>query len=256
MKTDLFLKKFSKNFPKRYAKMNHDRVGLMTGKKPEEFHKVLLALDLDWELLPVVKRELPDIIITHHPFIYGTRTRVLKYDESKRLLVEEIDKLGIPVYSFHTNFDTGKGGMNDALCEALDLTDVYTPAKNIMMRIGNLEKEMDVEDFARLAKQRFNVDYSLLISKGNKKVKKIGIIGGGGSRSWPIAKEEGCDIYISGDAPHYVRRDVVNANYNYLDMPHEIEKIFMPTMKKILLSYDNSLDIVMVDHEKLPKVII
>ena len=256
MKTDIFLKKFSKNFPKKYAKMNHDRVGLMTGKKPEEFHKVLLALDLDWELLPIVKKEMPDIIITHHPFIYGTRARVLKYDESKRLLVEEIDKLGIPVYSFHTNFDTGKGGMNDALCEALDLVDIYAPMKNIMMRIGTLEKEMEVNEFAKFAKDRFNVDYSLLINKGNNKIKKVGIIGGGGSRSWPLAKEEGCDIYISGDAPHYVRRDVVNANYNYLDMPHEIEKIFMSTMKKILLSYDDSLDIVTIDHEKLPKVII
>ena len=24
------------------------------------------------------------------------------------------------------------------------------------------------------------------------------------------------DIYISGDAPHHVRRDIVNANFNYL----------------------------------------
>lgn len=256
MNTDLFLKKFAKNFPKRYAKMNHDRVGLMTGKKPKEFHKVLLALDLDWELLPLVKENKPDIIITHHPLIFGTRARVLKYDESKRLLVEEIDKLNIPVYSFHTNFDTGKGGMNDALSEALGLKNIYVPQKDIMMRIGELDKEMDIKDFAKMAKEKFHVDYSLLINKGNKNIKKVGIIGGGGSRGWKIAKDEGCDIYISGDAPHHVRRDIVNANFNYLDMPHEIEKIFMPTMKKILLSYDDSLDILTIDHEKLPEVIL
>ena len=256
MKTDLFLKKFAKSFPKKYARMNHDRVGLMTGKKPEEFHKVLLALDLDWEILPLVKKEMPDIIITHHPFIFGTRAKVFKYDESKKLLCEEIDKLKIPVYSFHTNFDTGKGGMNDALSEALGLKDIYAPSKDIMMRIGSLKEEMDVVSFAKYAKECFHVDYSLLINKGSQTVKKVGIIGGGGSRSWKLAKEEGCDIYISGDAPHHVRREIVNAKYNYLDMPHEIEKIFMPTMKKILLSYDSDLDIVIVDHEQLPKVII
>jgi len=166
-----------------------------------------------------------------------------------------MDELGIPVYSFHTNFDTGEGGMNDALANALGLKNIYTPEKDIMMRIGELEEPMDVEEFAKFAKKQFKVDYSLLIASGSKTIKKVGIVGGGGSRQYPIARDEGCDIYISGDAPHYVRRDVTNLGYNYLDMPHEIEKIFMPTMKKILLDMDPTLEIIEVDHEKLPKVI-
>ena len=248
------LRKLSKNYPKRLA-AGYDRVGLQTGKKPGKVQRIFLSLDLDWEVLPLVKEFKPDVIITHHPFIFGTRARVLKYDESKRLLVEEIDRLGIPVYSFHTNFDTGRDGMNDALSEALGLKNVYAPLKDPSMRIGELESPINAVEFAKLAKTVFHVEYALLINSGAEMVKKVGIIGGGGSRSWPIAKEEGCDIYISGDAPHHVRRDVVNAKYNYLDMPHEIEKIFMPTMKRILLSYDPTLEIKTVDHEKLPKVI-
>ena len=248
------LRKLSKNYPKRLA-AGYDRVGLQTGKKPGKVQRIFLSLDLDWEVLPLVKEFKPDVIITHHPFIFGTRARVLKYDESKRLLVEEIDRLGIPVYSFHTNFDTGRDGMNDALSEALGLKNVYAPLKDPSMRIGELESPINAVEFAKLAKTVFRVDYALLINSGAEMVKKVGIIGGGGSRSWPIAKEEGCDIYISGDAPHHVRRDIVNAKYNYLDMPHEIEKIFMPTMKRILLSYDPTLEIKTVDHEKLPKVI-
>ena len=145
--------------------------------------------------------------------------------------------------------------MNDALAEALGLKNVYAPEKEIMMRIGELDEEMSAVELAKKAKQVFHVDYALLINSGSKNVKKVGIIGGGGSRDWPVAKEEGCDIYISGDAPHHVRREIVNAKYNYLDMPHEIEKIFMPTMKKFLLSWDSSLEIMEVDHEKLPTVI-
>ena len=248
------LRKLSKNYPKRLA-AGYDRVGLQTGKKPGKVQRIFLSLDLDWEVLPSVKEFKPDVIITHHPFIFGTRARVLKYDESKRLLVEEIDRLGIPVYSFHTNFDAGRDGMNDALSEALGLKNVYAPLKDPSMRIGELESPINAVEFAKLAKTVFHVDYALLINSGAEMVKKVGIIGGGGSRSWPIAKEEGCDIYISGDAPHHVRRDIVNAKYNYLDTPHEIEKIFMPTMKRILLSYDPTLEIKTVDHEKLPKVI-
>ena len=41
MNVNVMLKKLAKRFPKRFAKMNHDHVGLMTGKKPEEVHKIL-----------------------------------------------------------------------------------------------------------------------------------------------------------------------------------------------------------------------
>ena len=255
MKTNFLLNKLSKRFPKRLAKIYHDFVGKMTGNKPEEVNKILLCLDLDWEILPMVKEIMPDLIITHHPFIFGTKYRVFKRDLSKKELCKEIDELGIPVYSFHTNFDAGKDGMNDSLTLQLGLQDIYTPEKEPSMRIGILKEEMNVADFAKMAKIALNVDYSLLIDAGNPTVKKVGIIGGGGSRMWNIAKEEGCDIYISGDAPHHVRREIVNQKFNYLDMPHEIEKIFMPTMKKIISELDPNIEIIEIDHEKLPKVI-
>ena len=255
MNTRQMLLKLSKRFPKRIAKMNHDRVGLMTGKLPDEIHKILLCLDCDHEILSQIKEFKPDLILTHHPFIYGPRAFILSHDPVKKALVDELDSLGIPVYSMHTNFDTGIGGMNDALAEALGLLDIKVSEKDPMMRGGRLPSPMKVEDFARFAKERFDVDYSLLIAKGKPVVESVAIIGGGGSRRWSLAKEEGYDIFISGDAPHYVRRDVFLNNYNYLDMPHEIEKIFMPQMKKILLELDDSLEILTIDHEKLPKVI-
>lgn len=255
MNTDILLRKLAKRFPKRYARMNHDRVGLMTGKKPDEIKKAVLALDMDWEIFDFVKEQHPDAVITHHPFIYGTRARVLSRNENKRKLVEALDELGIPVYSFHTNYDTGKGGMNDNLAEALDLQDIYAPEKDIMMRIGTLPKEMPIMDFCKFAKQQFDVSYSLLVHNGTDTIKKVGIVGGAGSRGWMLAKEEGCDIFISGDVPHHVRREIIDGHFNYLDMPHEIEKIFIKGMKKVLLEIDDSMEVVTIDHEKLPTVI-
>lgn len=255
MKTRTMLNMLAKRFPKKYAKAYHDHVGLMTGKLPLEVNKILLCLDLDEELFETVKKVHPDIVISHHPFIFGTRAKVFKYDPLKKDLCERIDALGIPVYSFHTNFDAGRGGMNDALTSALSLENVYTPLKDISMRIGTLPNPMNIDEFVRYALHTFNIDYGQLISNGNKNISKVGIIGGGGSRSWNIAMEEGCDIYISGDAPHHVRRDIVNAKFNYLDVPHEVEKIFMPTMKKILLEMDSSLEIIEIDHEKLPTLV-
>ena len=255
MKTRILLRKLANRFPKRYAKQYHDYVGLMTGKLPEEVHKIVLCLDFDWEVFSLIKENKPDLVITHHPFIYGTKYKVFKEDKNKELLCREVDAFGVPIYSVHTNFDAGKDGMNDALAAALGLKNVYSTPKELCMRIGELNEAMPVEDFAKLAKARLNVGYGLLISEGKPMVKKVGIVGGGGSRDWKIAKDEGCDIYISGDVSHHTRRDIVNHQFNYLDLPHEIEKIFIPQMKEILLSIDSNLEILMVDHEELPKVI-
>ena len=38
-------------------------------------------------------------------------------------------------------------------------------------------------------------------------------------------------------------------------MPHEIEKIFIPTMKKIIRDLDDSLELITIDHEIEPLVI-
>ena len=55
MNTKKLFLKLSKRFPKRYAKFYHDHVGLMTGKLPEEVHNILLCLDFDYQVLPLVK---------------------------------------------------------------------------------------------------------------------------------------------------------------------------------------------------------
>jgi dinuclear metal center YbgI/SA1388 family protein len=255
MNTRALLIKLAKRFPKWIAKKNHDHVGLMAGKLKSETNKILLCLDFDEEVLPIAKKEKPDLIISHHPFIFGTKGYVLKHDERKRKLFDGITSLNIPVYSMHTNFDEGRGGMNDALAEALGLKDIYAPEKDPMMRCGTLENPLPVEEFAKFATKSLKSGYGLLVHAGKKIIKSAAIVGGGGSRGWSIAKDEGVDIYISGDAPHHVRRDIIAAKYNYLDLPHEIEKIFMPTMKKILLECDKNLDIIVVDHEKVPEVI-
>lgn len=255
MKTKTLLVKLAKMFPKRYAKENHDFVGLMCGRLPENVNKIVLCLDMDESIFEDIKKINPDLVLTHHPFIYGPKSKVLKHDEKKRLLVEKMEEIGVPVYSMHTNFDTGKNGMNDALSNALGLKNVYIPESNKMMRIGYLENPMEVHEFARFAKERLNVSYGLLIAEGKPTINKVGIIGGGGSRDYIYALEEGCDIYISGDVPHHVRRGVVTDKFNYLDLPHEIEKIFMPQMKKILLSFDPNLEIICLDQEQLPEII-
>ena len=63
-------------------------------------------------------------------------------------------------------------------------------------------------------------------------------------------------LFISGDAPHHVRRDIILHKYNYLDLPHEIERIFVAQMSKILKEINGDLNIIAINHEETPEVII
>ena len=256
MNTIKLLRKLSVRFPKS-IKSRGDRIGLMSGKLPEEVNTILLCLDFDdtvYDLLPSLEKK-PDLILTHHPFIYGTRYRVLKRDPVKKDLVERIEKLGIPVYSMHTNFDSGRGGMNDALANALKLTDIKPLEFAPMARGGKLPKKMEIHEFAKYANKCLNLEYSHLIHAGKDEIESVAIIGGAGSREALTAKLEGYDIFLSGDAPHHARRDIISNHYNYLDVCHEVERIFMPTMKKLLLEIDPTLDVEIIDHEQLPELI-
>ena len=258
MKTRSLLNKLAKKYPKRLAAF-FDHPGLQTGKLKEETKTVLLCLDFDEIVMDFMEQnnltDKVDMIITHHPFIFGTKYRVFQSDENKKKLCDKIDSYDIPIYSFHTNFDEGQEGMNDALTEALGLLDVKPLDTEPMARGGRLPEPMNVVDFAKYAKKCFNVDYSLLLDYGKQEVSTVAIVGGGGWSSWKKAMNEGYDIYISGDAPHHARRDVISYHYNYLDMPHEIEKIFVKQMKKVIRNIDDSINVIVVDHEVLPKVI-
>ena len=249
-------KELAKRFPKS-IKSRNDRIGLMTGKLPDQINHILLCLDFDEIVLEKVKKmdKKPDLILTHHPFIYGPKKTILKYNDTKRAVCEAIDALNIPVYSMHTNFDSGKDGMNDALATALHLINIRPLDGCKMARGGELENEMEIHDFALYANKCLKIEYSHLINAGKKTIKSVAIIGGAGSREFKTAMNEGYDIFISGDIPHHARREVIAEHYNFLDMSHEIEKIFMPQMKKLLAEIDPTLKVEIIDHEVIPELI-
>lgn len=156
LKTTTMLAMFAQRFPKRLAKPYRDYVGLMTGRLPTSLRKVYLALDMETLLLDDVLAQRPDVVLTHHPLIYGTRNRVLRSDAKKAALVKALDKHKIPVYSLHTNFDEGVGGMNDALAVALGLSDIHPIEGCSIGRGGRLPQTMNHETFVAFAKEKLN----------------------------------------------------------------------------------------------------
>lgn len=101
MKTNLLLNKLGRLYPKRLALKNNDVVGFMAGQKIQEVKKIVLLLDLDEIVLAEALSHKPDLILTHHPFIYGTRAKVFKKDEKKAMLAKYIDTLPVKIGRAH-----------------------------------------------------------------------------------------------------------------------------------------------------------
>lgn len=255
LNTRQLLVKFGKDFPKHLAKKHHDYVGLMCGKLPLTLQRVIVVLDLEFKDLTTVISLKPDLILTHHPFLYGQKSKVLATDVKKREMVDALTKHHIPVYSLHTNFDEGHGGMNDALATHLQLQNIHPLKSNPLARGGTLLYPMPVEAFATYAKDKLKMPYGWLIAEGKPIISTVAIVGGGGARDYVHALEEGYDIFISGDAPHHVRRSIVNDAFNYLELPHEIEMVFLETMHQYLKKLDKDIEVFTPFHQTLPRLI-
>ncbi|MCQ2794400.1 MAG: Nif3-like dinuclear metal center hexameric protein [Bacilli bacterium] len=253
MKSSTLLYHLRRLYPKRVA-FPGDFIGLQTGKIKKEIHHICVCLDFDDDVWNVIKNKQVDLILTHHPLIYGKRKEVLAYDEVKRKLVKTIDHLHIPVYSMHTNFDCAHGGMNDQLAQVLGLKNVKPLKNEPMARGGVLPHPMEVHAFARYVKKQLHLPSVYLINRGAKQIKKVALCGGAGSGIFKFAREEGYDIFLSGDAPHHIRHDINCCRYNYLEIMHEVEQIFVPTLTCVLKELNPSLKVTPV-AQKYPEFI-
>jgi len=70
-------------------------------------------------------------------------------------------------------------------------------------RFGDLETEMDETEFLQFVKEKFNlkvIRHSPLI---NKKIKRVGVLGGSGASGIKAASSSQCDAYLTGDVKYH-----------------------------------------------------
>lgn len=260
MKLDRLIKRINRYFPPKSSEP-WDFPGYQCGirDKDKEINKVLLCLDFTEDCLPILDKEKPDLILTHHPFYFGKKKDVLLHDGKKYYLEEKVKELGISLYSYHTDFDSGKGGMNDTLLNLLKFNkngEEYS-IKDIafcpdgLMRIATLPYDMEFDEVIGGLKSSFDLDNVRYLKGNDRRINKIGFVAGGGASMYIEAFENGADLYISGDCAHHTRLDMKRYGINYIDIPHEVEEIgFLKGMKKTLLDIDLELDVIPFAYEK------
>ncbi len=255
MKLKQLLLKLGRLYPVSLAE-DFDHPLYQTGKKEmeKEIRKVFLCLDFTEDCFEAAKKEQPDLILTHHPFFFGKKKDIYLSDPKKKILDQKINEsLSCPIYSYHTNFDKAKGGMNDVLLGELSLPLSYIGDESLL-RVSILEKETTTEDVLQHLLSCFSFDH-LCYLDFHTPVRKIGFIAGGAGNDFSLALKEKCDLFISGDCSHHARVDMTRYHLNYIELPHECEeKGFLLGMKRALLSLDPSLDVISFAFEEYFKI--
>ena len=97
-----------------------DRVGLICGDRSDPVTRILLAVD---PVEPVVDEALEwgaQMVITHHPlFLRGTS--FVSTDTAKGRVVHRLIRGGAALFNAHTNADSARDGVADALAQAAGL---------------------------------------------------------------------------------------------------------------------------------------
>ncbi len=228
-----------------------DNPGLLVGNADADIKRVLIAVDATDEVIDEACRYRVDMIITHHPLIFGGIKKVNADDFIGRRIIRLIQS-DIACFAMHTNFDISC--MGDEAADKLGLTDreVLQPTgqNEGFGRSGYLKDEMKVYELCDLVKERFDLETVRVFGDLQKLVKKAAIMPGSGSSAISDAIDQAVDVLITGDIDHHDGIDAVAKDLIIIDAGHfGIEKIFIEYMKEYLKINAGELEVYTDDRE-------
>ena len=166
-----------------------------------------------------------DVIIAHHPIVFGGLKRFTGGDYVQRTVIKAIQN-NIAIYACHTNLDNVlRGGVNERIAHQLGL-DVERVLRPIAADFGsfasssgivdsevfrtagagvlcNLQKPMNVLDFLQHVKERMGAEVVKYTKCDIEVVGKVAICGGAGSFLIGDALRAGADAFITSDVKYH-----------------------------------------------------
>ena len=228
---------------------SYDNSGMNVMFGDKDITKALIALDITTEVVEEAAKKGADLIITHHPVIFGSVTSLRGTDAVVKLCQKQISAL-----SAHTNFDNSI--MNDILCEELGMTPIAPLCSDGDKNTGNicwLDREYSAADFVELVQENLG-NTVIRYNRTNKPIRTVGICSGSGGSFMKEALSKGCDAYITGDVKHDVWIDSVNSGKIIIfDCGHfHTENIVLEEIRCVLEEKYPCLDVEISDNSTDP----
>ena len=222
-------------------KMDFDNVGLLVGLNDEEVTKALIALDITDAVIDEAISLDAQLILSHHPVFFELK-RVADDSLIGRKVVKMLQN-GISCLCQHTNLDSVRGGVNDALAEKLGvrvegfLDEAHRTADGKeygMGRYGFLPTPVDFEDY--LCDVKFGLNSAgVRYHNAGKQVAKVALCGGSGGEYVETAHRLGCDTLVTADVKHHQFLEARELGLNLIDADHFCtENVVVPVLAELL----------------------
>lgn len=232
-------------FPPENA-LDYDNVGLIAGNRDKVVSAILVSLDLTSKSIHAAKACGANLIVTHHPIIFGGIKALTMDDYVGRTLVELINS-GISVISCHTNLDLTDEFGNLAIAELLGAKD----AKHLDGAVCGVYYELDSEepvtlkDYCRKVASDLKCSGIITINDPQNKVNKVFIQGGSFDEdSVDTILKNGIDTVISGEIKHHICVGLGQMGVNTIIAGHSAtEQAYLPKMAKLLSEKFPGIDI-------------
>ena len=235
MRCQDILDKIEARYPRKYA-CDWDNVGLLAGNREREVDTVYIALDATDEVVDAASECGAQLLLTHHPMIFGGLKSVTTDDYVGERLIRLI-RNDISYYAMHTNYDVM--GMAELAADMLDLKDRRVLEEVLdgegIGRVGDLSRSMTLEECANFVKERFGLPNVKIFGEPEKQVQRAAICPGSGKSEAKPALSMGAEVYITGDIDHHTGIDMADCGMAIIDAGHYgVEHIYIADMEHFL----------------------
>ena len=125
----------------------YDNSGLIVGRKDDEVSKVLVSLDCTEEVVQEAINKKCELIIAHHPIVFGGLKKFNGTDYVQRTVMLAI-KNDIGIYAIHTNLDNVLPGVNAEIARRLGLqnVEILAPKKELLSKLVTFVPNAHLEE--------------------------------------------------------------------------------------------------------------
>ena len=197
-------------------KEDWDYPGLVLGSLERECKKICFALDPTIDVAKEAGKWGADLLVTHHPLFFRA-VHLIPSTDPHGLAASFLLQAGCALWAGHTNVDAAPRGTNEALCARLgilkalpiDPEGIVNGAPAGLGRVGELEREMSLEEFAKMSRERLpkTVQGARLAGDPKMKVKRVAVMSGAGDSFFDKAFQTGADVYLTSDLRHHPALD-------------------------------------------------
>lgn len=221
-------------FPQENA-LSYDNPGLTVGTLDEYTDSVVVTLDCTYKTLALCDEKNSNLIISHHPMIFGGIKNV-NLDTPEGRLVGKLIRHKVSLYACHTNLDVNEEFSNCTIAEALGYPDAEHLDGTVCGVYYELNKKDTLGAYAKKVTEALDASGVITINNPDNKVSKVFIQGGAFDEdSIPAIIENDIDLVISGEIKHHLCVKLEMYGISTIIAGHNAtERMYLPKLKNTL----------------------